>query len=309
MNKKMMNLQQKLEEGAKKQIEQHLGGLIPEAKRGAMFLQMELIETFHDHRFTAEEGELLELMDSIAKNGQFDPIVVREIGIGENRYEVLDGHRRLEACKRLGLATIQAIIRDFKNDDEATLYVIENNLYRRSFESLPYTQKAAIIYQWRETLAKLNKTAEELEQSETDISRENISVNRINRWRYYKLHQMTDDMKKALDENKISFRAICRLFSLSETEQKAVVEYVQENKLTESHCQKLKKYHEEGNTLDSPTVIASVLRKKNPKKTDEKQPWMKSEKIQQVLAKYFSTEDNEEEIAEILEELLKEHYA
>ncbi len=307
MNKKMMNLQQKLEEGAKKQIEQHLGGLIPEAKRGAMFLQMELIETFHDHRFTAEEGELLELMDSIAKNGQFDPIVVREIG--ENRYEVLDGHRRLEACKRLGLATIQVIIRDFKNDDEATLYVIENNLYRRSFESLPYTQKAAIIYQWRETLAKLNKTADELEQSETEISRENIAVGRMNRWRYYKLHQMTDDIKKALDENKIGFMGVCHLFSLSEEEQRAVGEYAQENKLTENHCKKLKKCHEEGNTLDSPATIASLLRKKNPKKTEEKKPWMKSEKIQQVLAKYFSTENDEEEIAEILEELLKEHYA
>lgn len=307
-NKKVENLRKKLEEGMQEQFNQHLGNLVPEAKRGAMFIEMECLESFHDHHFTAEEGELLELMDSIAKNGQFDPIVVRELA--ENRYEVLDGHRRVEACKRLGLPTIQGIIRDFKNDDEATLYVIENNLFRRSFETLPYTQKAAIVYQWRETLKKLNKTADELEQSESDILKENISMGRMNRWRYYKLHEMTDELKRALDENKITFMSICHLFGLSEEEQKAVAEYAQENKLTESHCKKLKKYHEEGKVLDNAVTIASVLRKKNSKeKLEEKQPWMKSEKIQAVLTKYFSKEDDEEEIADILNELLKEYYA
>lgn len=308
MSKKSDDLFNKLSEKTQEQFEQHLGGLIPEAKRGAMFIEMECLESFHDHHFTAEEGELIELMDSISKNGQFDPIVVRELA--ENRYEVLDGHRRVEACKRLGMATIQGIIRDFKNDDEATLYVIENNLFRRSFETLPYTQKAAIIHQWRETLKKLNKTADELEQSESEILKENISINRINRWRYCKIHEMTDEIKKALDEDKISLRSICHLFGLSEEEQKAVAEYTQENKLTESHCKKLKKYHEEGHVLDNAVTIASVLRKKNPKeKPEEKQPWMKSEKIQGVLAKYFSKEDDEEEIADILDELLNKHYA
>jgi ParB family chromosome partitioning protein len=70
-----------------------------------------------------------ELQRSIGNAGLFQPIVVRKIKDG---YEVVFGNHRLEACKRLGMKRIDAIVADF-NEDEAFLARVSENLLRNNY--------------------------------------------------------------------------------------------------------------------------------------------------------------------------------
>jgi len=81
-------------------------------------------------------SNLDELMASIGENGLIEPIKVRPLGNGE--YEVVCGHRRLEAVKQLGHDKILAIVERLSDEKAATQGLVEN-LQR---EDLPWKEEA-----------------------------------------------------------------------------------------------------------------------------------------------------------------------
>ena len=64
-----------------------------------------------------------DLMSSIKSKGMLQPIMVRPAG---KSYEVVFGLHRLEACRRLGLRKIPAIIRRFTQDESILAQIVEN---------------------------------------------------------------------------------------------------------------------------------------------------------------------------------------
>lgn len=64
-----------------------------------------------------------ELARSIGNLGLLQPIMVRRAGV---RYEVVFGNHRLEACRRLGLRHIQAIVSNLSKDESFIARVSEN---------------------------------------------------------------------------------------------------------------------------------------------------------------------------------------
>jgi ParB family chromosome partitioning protein len=70
-----------------------------------------------------------ELERSIEGNGLLQPIVVRRVG---NEYEIVFGNHRVEACKRLGMRYIRAIIKEF-TEEEAFLARATENIVRNSY--------------------------------------------------------------------------------------------------------------------------------------------------------------------------------
>lgn len=69
---------------------------------------------------------LNDLVDSIRTNGLIQPIVVKE---KNGRYEVVVGHRRLQAHRMLELAEIEAIIKDY-TEPQAESAKLHENLFR-----------------------------------------------------------------------------------------------------------------------------------------------------------------------------------
>lgn len=72
---------------------------------------------------------VLELQRSINSVGLLQPIVVCK---REGIYEIVFGNHRLEACRRLGLKKIRAIVRNF-SDDESFLARVSENLLRNKY--------------------------------------------------------------------------------------------------------------------------------------------------------------------------------
>jgi len=77
-------------------------------------------------RTQMDEQKLDELAQSIKMHGLIQPITLRKVG---ERYEVIAGHRRFTACKRIGIPLISAIVRVL-TDSEADGMRMHENLYR-----------------------------------------------------------------------------------------------------------------------------------------------------------------------------------
>lgn len=64
-------------------------------------ISIDLLVPFENHPFKKRSGiEQQELTESIKENGLLEPIIVRSFPAG--KYEIISGHRRVEACKELG---------------------------------------------------------------------------------------------------------------------------------------------------------------------------------------------------------------
>ena len=91
-------------------------------------INIKLIDNFKDHPFKVlDNDELKTLEDSIKTNGLMEAVILRPKKDG--RYEMISGHRRLLACKKLGLESIPSRVRNL-TDDEAIIYMVDSNLHR-----------------------------------------------------------------------------------------------------------------------------------------------------------------------------------
>jgi len=89
-----------------------------------MKININLIKGSKNPIRTSEDKEKMdELVQSIAQQGLIVPIKVRPDG---DSYEVVYGHRRLHACKELGLAEIECIVEGLEEDDTLIQSIIEN---------------------------------------------------------------------------------------------------------------------------------------------------------------------------------------
>lgn len=96
-------------------------------------IEIDRIRDFKDHPFKVLDDEKMDdLVESIRRNGVLSPVIVRPTE--EDTYEMVSGHRRMHACKLVGLTMIPAIVREM-TDDEAVVYMVDSNIQRE--ELLP----------------------------------------------------------------------------------------------------------------------------------------------------------------------------
>ena len=92
-------------------------------------IKLSKITDFPNHPFKVrEDEEMIDLIDSISKNGVFMPVIVRPSEDGN--YQMVAGHRRKYASERNDKTTIPALVRNL-TDDEATIVMADTNLRQR----------------------------------------------------------------------------------------------------------------------------------------------------------------------------------
>ncbi|WP_227997792.1 ParB/RepB/Spo0J family partition protein [Nocardia australiensis] len=102
-----------------------------------------------------EEEALAELVHSIREFGLMQPIVVRRVEPGVDRYQIVMGERRWRACQEAGLATIPAIVRETADETMLRDALLEN-IHRVQLNPL----EEAAAYQ--QLLEEFDVTHEEL---------------------------------------------------------------------------------------------------------------------------------------------------
>ena len=77
-------------------------------------------------RINFDENKLLELSNSIKKNGIIQPIAVREVKVDPGRYEIVAGERRWLAAQKAGLHEVPIIVLDLDDNESLEVAIVEN---------------------------------------------------------------------------------------------------------------------------------------------------------------------------------------
>ena len=93
-----------------------------------VYLPTDKLHTFAEHPYKIiDNDEMASLVESIKTQGVLTPIVVRPMENGE--YEIVSGHRRVFACKKLGIFEVPAVVRELTRE-EAIVVMADSNLHR-----------------------------------------------------------------------------------------------------------------------------------------------------------------------------------
>jgi hypothetical protein len=85
------------------------------------------LKPFENHPYKVIDNEEMQcLVESIKLQGILNPITVRPISDG---YEIVSGHRRVFACKKLGFEFIPAFVKEMSRE-EAIIVMTDSNLHR-----------------------------------------------------------------------------------------------------------------------------------------------------------------------------------
>ena len=212
-------------------------------------VSVSLIDNFKNHPFKVlDNEEMRTLENSIQSNGLMEAVILRPKQDG--RFEMISGHRRLMACKNLGLETIPSRIRDL-TDDEAIIYMVDSNLHR---EKLLPSEKA---YAYKMKYEALRHQGTSLPQDSTlrpvvtkfrsdDILGEEHGESGRQVQRYIRLTNLIPKLLQMVDNTElkespsIALRPAVELSFLTKEEQKMLAEYIECNLVTPSLEQAIK---------------------------------------------------------------------
>ena len=211
-------------------------------------LPLDKLKPFKEHPFKVMEDEEMErLKESIRESGVLIPALARP---AENGYELISGHRRLAACRALGLSTMPVIVRNL-TDEEAVIAMVDSNLQR---EHILPSEKAFAYKMKMEALSHQGKTSRQVGEkwSVSQISEAgNDSERQIHR--YIRLTNLIPDILKLVDEGRIALTPAVELSYLNSHEQNALYQIMDCNEVTPSlsQAQRLRKLSEDYTLTDS----------------------------------------------------------
>lgn len=260
-------------------------------------LPLEQLSEFPNHPFKVlENDEMTRMLESIHQFGVLVPALARP---REGGYELISGHRRLAACRTLGLDTMPVIVREM-TDDEAIITMVDANLQREhilpSEKAFAYKMKMDALNHQGKTSGQLGQkwTRDEMADDANDSSRQ-IQ-------RYIRLTCLIPELLQQVDEGRIAFNPAVELSYLSEQEQRSLLDAMARNDCTPSHAQaiQLKKRSQAG-TLTQAELDRMLS---EPKPNQAEQLRFKREDFGSFFPRSYSEEQIKRDILKGLE-LLK----
>ncbi len=211
-------------------------------------LPLDELKPFKDHPFKVMEDEEMErLKESIRESGVLIPALARPT---ENGYELISGHRRLAACRALGMSTMPVIVRNL-TDEEAIITMVDSNLQR---EHILPSEKAFAYKMKLEAIKHQGKTSAQLAQKlSAEIVGEASGESKDQVRRYVRLTNLIPDILKLVDEGRIALTPAVELSYLNSHEQEVLNEIMSCDELTPSlsQAQRLRKLSEDYTLTDS----------------------------------------------------------
>lgn len=262
-----------------------------------------LIDSANVHPFQVkDDDELRSLMESISQLGVITPCVARRKG--EERYELISGHRRKRACELLGIDTLPIIVREL-SEDEAVILMVDSNLQR---EHILPSEKA---FAYKLKLDALKRQGKRSDITSTPVvakfrtgdfvgkdngdSREQVR-------RYIRLTYLIPELLEDVDVGKIALRPAVELSYMTEDEQKDLSYTIDTEEATPSLAQaiQMRKLSKEGK-LDL-TTIHTILSAQKPNQVERIK--IHTSKFE----KYFRSGTSPSEIEAVIFAALDEYY-
>lgn len=265
------------------------------------FIELSKLHPYEGNPFrVANDDQMKMLIDSIKTTGIIEPLIVRPDGNGE--YEIISGHRRYFACKKLNYDMVPVYAYDM-SDREAVITLIDSNLYRDgllpSEKARAYKMKYDMLKHQGERQdliscqngTKSDVTAKEISKYSTDSER--------TIWRYIRLNYLIPELLRLVDERKMGVTPAVEISYLPEKSQRELLETIESEQATPSlsQAQKLKNAYENGE-LDMDRILEIM--------TESKRADYNSLKLSpEIINKYFRPGTTPKRMQEIIEVALQ----
>ena len=264
-------------------------------------IKLNKIVDFPNHPFQVrEDEEMLELIDSVGRNGVLMPEIVRPTEDG--KYQMIAGHRRKYASEKNDKATMPALVRSL-TDDEATIIMVDTNLRQR--QNILPSEKAfsykmmldALTHQGKRNdltsvplgpkLRANEELAQKVKESQTQIKR------------YIRLTYLSKELLEYVDNNKIALRPAVEISYLTQEEQQSLLYYIQLNDCTPSHDQtiRMRKMHDDDTLTDD--TIRNIMEEEKPNQVEKFR--ITKNRIEKFFKPSTSAKEMENEIIKALE--------
>ena len=211
---------------------------------------------FRNHPFKVKEDEeMAQLMRSIADAGVLSPALARPLPDGG--YELISGHRRLAACKALGMDTMPVIVRTL-TDEEAVITMVDSNLQR---EHILPSEKAFAYKMKMEAMDRKLGRPQNVDQvgphfrgqSTAQLLGDAAGDSASQVKRYIRLTNLIPEILQMVDDGKIALTPAVELSYLQPSEQEMLFSVMDCDEVTPSlsQAQRLRRMSEEQRFTDS----------------------------------------------------------
>ena len=264
-------------------------------------LRTDKLYPFAGHPFKVrDDADMAELMESIRTHGVLTPLLVRPTKPGT--YEVVSGHRRLHACKKLGIETVPTLICTLERED-AIIALVDSNLHR---EKLLPSEKAFAYKLKMEALSKQGQRTDLTSTQVVSKLRTNEIVgeaggdSRETVRRYIRLTNLIPGILEKVDEGRIALTPAVELSYLTETEQANLLETMESEDCTPSLSQAIQlKQLSQAGKLDMDTIFGILTQ---PKANQREKISFRTDEVRKFFPKDYTTAQMQAVILKLLDE-------
>lgn len=259
-----------------------------------------LIDSFEGHPFKVQkDDDMVQLMESIREYGVITPIILRPKEDG--RFELISGHRRVFACKELGIETIPAEVRDMSRD-EAIIYMVDSNLQRSTIlpseKAFSYKMRFEAMRRQAGRPKKNNMSPLETNLRTTEIIAQATGDSRAQVDRYIRLTNLIPEMLSLVDAGQIALRPAVELSYLQPEEQEDLYMIIQDKMATPSYTQAIQLHqHSQKGELTNDMMV-SIMDEKKPNQKEKFT--LKAETVKKYLPKGLTDKQAEDYIIRAL---------
>ena len=247
-----------------------------------------------------DDDTMQDTLESVKSNGVFVPAIVRPRA--EGGYEIIAGRRRKIASEQAGFTDMPCIVRNL-TDDEAIIQLVDSNAQREdvlpSERAKAYKMRLDAIKRQgaRTDLTAPNNSAKF--RSDDDVgSIEGISGDTVRN--IISLNNLVPELLEMVDKGKISLTPAYQIASLTEPEQRLLVDTIDSEQTTPSvsQAQRMRKLSQTGD-LNEDNMLEIMSEQKKPENMNVT---LSYDRLKKYFPKSYTPARMEETIFKLLEQ-------
>lgn len=267
------------------------------AKSDVIEVDISKLEEFPEHPYNVNDDESMEMLaNSIKDNGLYTPIRIWPNEKGT--YYIIAGHRRVFACKKIYIKSIQAIVRHC-SFDEAVIEMVDSNIQRE--EILPSERARAYKKRFEAMTHQGRTSGHDVPKLAVDEIGDMYGMSGRNVKRYIRLLNLLPELLDMVDKKILNFSLGVELSFLEKDIQKHIfINIRMGGSINEAQIKLLRKLQEDKNISDE--AISSILKPVvNGRKSSRSVSFKEKE-----LNSYFTPNYSAEEMHDVIIKLLTE---
>ena len=262
-------------------------------------IELERLRSFENHPFkVTEDGQMMELQESIQKYGILNPLIVRPRP--EGVYEIISGHRRKFAAEKIGYRKVPVIIR-MLNDDEAVISMVDSNLQREmlrpSEKAFAYKMKYEVIKR-KAGRRKCGQVDQLFGKKSIEVIGEDCGDSPKQVQRYIRITELIPELLERVDDGSMGFTPAVQISYLKKEEQREMLEAMEFAQCSPSLSQAIWLKKLSGEEKLTEQMMETVLSEVKQKEIDR--VVFKNEQLHRFFPTDYTSEQMRREILEIL---------